>query len=158
MSPRISKEVVNALHKNLVEETENLTQRQREVLQLLAEGKSMQEIASSSGAAKGAGKAGFAVKKPGSEDIDAWIGTNWEAAAEEPLFKFGLLSGSTHVALAIAVRVARDRWTAADDKRYSAAFKKMIFEWADEIGKIPKAVAGIKRALAGRKRNGKKVY
>jgi len=63
-----------------------------------------------------------------------------------------------HVALAIAVRIARDRWTAVDDKRYSAAFKKMILKWADEIGEIPRAVAGVKRALAGRKHNGKKVY
>jgi DNA-binding NarL/FixJ family response regulator len=116
-------------------------------------------VVQSSGAPKYAGTAGFAVKKPGSEDIDAWIGTNWkDPAAAAPLFKFGLLGGSTHIALAIAVRVARDRWTDADDKRYSAAFKKMIFEWADEIGKIPKALASIKRALSGRKRNGKKVY
>jgi len=47
LSPRISKDEVDALrwqHKKLVEEAEKLTQRQREVLQLLAEGKAMKEV------------------------------------------------------------------------------------------------------------------
>jgi DNA-binding NarL/FixJ family response regulator len=47
LSPRISKDAVDALrwqHKKLVEEAEKLTQRQREVLQLLAEGKAMKEV------------------------------------------------------------------------------------------------------------------
>ena len=47
LSPRISKDTVDALrwqHKKLVEEAEKLTQRQREVLQLLAEGKAMKEV------------------------------------------------------------------------------------------------------------------
>ena len=188
LSPVIASDTVDFLlrqGKVLVEEGDRLTERQREVLQLLAEGKSMKEIASvlnlaphsvmkyvsrisdklgiwsreptvvqSSGALKEPRKAGFAVKKPGSEDY-VWFGPNWEPAAAEPVFKPGLHGGSTHVALAIAVRVARDRWTDADDKRYSTAFKKMIFDWADEIGKIPKALTGLKRALANRKRKRK---
>ena len=47
MSPRLSREVVNYLRrqsKTLVEEEERLTDRQREVLQLLAEGKVMKEV------------------------------------------------------------------------------------------------------------------
>lgn len=48
LSPRISKDEVDLSrwqHKRLVEEGERLTERQREVLQLLAEGKAMKEIA-----------------------------------------------------------------------------------------------------------------
>lgn len=48
LSPRISKDEVDLSrwqHKKLVEERERLTERQREVLQLLAEGKVMKEIA-----------------------------------------------------------------------------------------------------------------
>ena len=105
LSPVIASDTVDFLlrqGKVLVgEEGDRLTERQREVLQLLAEGKSMKEIASvlnlgsyavkhyvsrisdklglsreptvvqSSGAPKDPRKAGFAVKKPGSEDI-AW--------------------------------------------------------------------------------------
>ncbi len=49
LSPAISKDAVGFLvrqNKELVEESERLTERQREVLQLLAEGKSMKEVAS----------------------------------------------------------------------------------------------------------------
>ncbi len=49
LSPAISKDDVGFLvrqNKELVEEGERLTERQREVLQLLAEGKSMKEVAS----------------------------------------------------------------------------------------------------------------
>ncbi|HXW90731.1 MAG TPA: response regulator transcription factor [Terriglobales bacterium] len=49
LSPRMSRDTVDFLrwqHKNLVLEQERLTERQREVLQLLAEGKVMKEIAS----------------------------------------------------------------------------------------------------------------
>lgn len=49
MSPTISKETVGFLvrqNKELVEEEARLTERQREVLQLLAEGKSMKEVGS----------------------------------------------------------------------------------------------------------------
>ncbi|MGE5321544.1 MAG: response regulator [Actinomycetota bacterium] len=48
LSPAISKDTVRFLvhqEKELVEEGERLTERQREVLQLLAEGKSMKEVA-----------------------------------------------------------------------------------------------------------------
>jgi DNA-binding NarL/FixJ family response regulator len=48
LSPRISKDEVDLSlwqNKKLVEEKERLTERQREVLQLLAEGKVMKEIA-----------------------------------------------------------------------------------------------------------------
>lgn len=48
LSPAISKDTVRFLahqEKDLVEEGERLTERQREVLQLLAEGKSMKEVA-----------------------------------------------------------------------------------------------------------------
>jgi len=48
LSPRMSKDAVDLLrwqHKKLVQESERLTERQREVLQLLAEGKVMKEIA-----------------------------------------------------------------------------------------------------------------
>jgi len=48
LSPRMSKDTVDLLrwqHKKLVQESERLTDRQREVLQLLAEGKVMKEIA-----------------------------------------------------------------------------------------------------------------
>jgi DNA-binding NarL/FixJ family response regulator len=48
LSPRISKDEVDLLRwqrKTLVDEQERLTERQREVLQLLAEGKVMKEIA-----------------------------------------------------------------------------------------------------------------
>jgi len=48
LSPRMSKDTVDLLrwqHKKLVQESERLTERQREVLQLLAEGKVMKEIA-----------------------------------------------------------------------------------------------------------------
>jgi DNA-binding NarL/FixJ family response regulator len=47
MSPALSRDTVNFLrkqHKSLVSEDERLTQRQREVLQLLAEGKVMNEV------------------------------------------------------------------------------------------------------------------
>jgi DNA-binding NarL/FixJ family response regulator len=47
MSPALSRDTVNFLrkqHKSLVSEDERLTQRQREVLQLLAEGKVMKEV------------------------------------------------------------------------------------------------------------------
>lgn len=47
MSPALSRDTVNFLrkqHKSLVNEDERLTQRQREVLQLLAEGKVMKEV------------------------------------------------------------------------------------------------------------------
>src|SRR5262249_39886462 len=49
MSPRIPKDTVDFLrrqHKRLVEESNRLTERQREVLQLLAEGKVMKEVGS----------------------------------------------------------------------------------------------------------------
>lgn len=49
LSSRMSKDTVDFLrwqHKKLVQEAERLTERQREVLQLLAEGKVMKEIAS----------------------------------------------------------------------------------------------------------------
>jgi DNA-binding NarL/FixJ family response regulator len=49
MSPRLSKETVNYLRRRsivLAEEGERLTERQREVLQLLAEGKVMKEVGS----------------------------------------------------------------------------------------------------------------
>jgi DNA-binding NarL/FixJ family response regulator len=49
LSPRMSRDTVDFLrrqHKKLVQESERLTERQREVLQLLAEGKVMKEIAS----------------------------------------------------------------------------------------------------------------
>lgn len=49
VSPRISRDTVEFLrrqHKRLVEESERLTERQREVLQLLAEGKVMKEVGS----------------------------------------------------------------------------------------------------------------
>jgi DNA-binding NarL/FixJ family response regulator len=49
LSPRMSRDTVDFLrrqHKKLVQESERLTGRQREVLQLLAEGKVMKEIAS----------------------------------------------------------------------------------------------------------------
>ena len=48
LSPRMSKDTVDLLrwqHKKLVQESERLTERQREVLQLPAEGKVMKEIA-----------------------------------------------------------------------------------------------------------------
>lgn len=48
LSPRMSKDTVDLLRwqrKKLVQESERLTERQREVLQLLAEGKVMKEIA-----------------------------------------------------------------------------------------------------------------
>ncbi len=48
LSPAISKETVGFLvrqKKEIVDESERLTERQREVLQLLAEGKSMKEVA-----------------------------------------------------------------------------------------------------------------
>jgi DNA-binding NarL/FixJ family response regulator len=47
MSPALSRDAVNFLrwqHKKLVDEDERLTERQREVLQLLAEGKVMKEV------------------------------------------------------------------------------------------------------------------
>ncbi len=47
MSPALSRDAVNFLrwqHKKLVEEDDRLTERQREVLQLLAEGKVMKEV------------------------------------------------------------------------------------------------------------------
>ncbi len=49
MSPAVSRDTVNFLrkqHKTMVSEDERLTQRQREVLQLLAEGKVMKEVSS----------------------------------------------------------------------------------------------------------------
>jgi len=49
MSPTLSRDTVNYLrrqNKKLVDETERLTERQREVLQLLAEGKVMKEVGS----------------------------------------------------------------------------------------------------------------
>lgn len=49
LSPSISRDTVDFLrrqHKKLVEEAERLTERQREVLQLLAEGKVMKEVGS----------------------------------------------------------------------------------------------------------------
>jgi DNA-binding NarL/FixJ family response regulator len=49
LSPALSKDTVNFLRnqdKNMVNEEERLTQRQREVLQLLAEGKVMKEVSS----------------------------------------------------------------------------------------------------------------
>jgi len=48
LSPRMSKDAVDCLrwqHRKMVQEQERLTERQREVLQLLAEGKVMKEIA-----------------------------------------------------------------------------------------------------------------
>ena len=49
MSPALSRDTVNFLrkqHKSMVNENDRLTQRQREVLQLLAEGKVMKEVSS----------------------------------------------------------------------------------------------------------------
>jgi DNA-binding NarL/FixJ family response regulator len=49
MSPTLSRDTINYLkrqNKKLVDETERLTERQREVLQLLAEGKVMKEVGS----------------------------------------------------------------------------------------------------------------
>jgi DNA-binding NarL/FixJ family response regulator len=48
MSPALSRDTVNFLRrkgKNLIQEDDRLTKRQREVLQLLAEGKAMKEVA-----------------------------------------------------------------------------------------------------------------
>jgi DNA-binding NarL/FixJ family response regulator len=48
MSPALSRDTVNFLRrqdKNLIHEDDRLTERQREVLQLLAEGKVMKEVA-----------------------------------------------------------------------------------------------------------------
>jgi len=49
MSPALPQDTINFLrnqHKNMVNEEERLTQRQREVLQLLAEGRGMKEVSS----------------------------------------------------------------------------------------------------------------
>jgi hypothetical protein len=46
--------------------------------------------------------------------------------------------GLTPVSMAIAIIVARDRWTTDDDQKYRSEFKDVIFKWAGDIGEIPR--------------------